>query len=590
MQANPSPFQVDEAGNFPITTSTPAVVIETKRRGVNTSLVVFIATVGLLLVSISHIHQANSSSGLAKLDFTGMPDFDLEDAPQTLRVPKDFRQFTIDLFSIDKVKAAIDTLNGDAKIVCSGPSNNIDVFINEEAVFGDLMGATGYTAFNLDCRDSNADPQIAFLVVFDHYGNIVNINHLPIRAESVSMMDTYHVIYTTIGGNGAFIWNWKTDDIQQLPFLPDQHALQYVPSKNSFYGLYLDEGAKAKFSPSTVGEYDGKTGEVLWTFEPGYSHANYVSVAGKYIYASLRSAGALMKINRETDEIIWTLGGKYGDVPIYDIDGNYYEVGAKEISWSHQHKFQHLDESFYSLFDNHVGMDHNFMNDENSRMVIIHYDQEAGVAREIFAHDTGDKARIYGSSDLLPTGNVIGNSYPYVVHPNVPDRQYHVNVWEITPEGETAWRLGVKGHNPWNPEDKISAYPHSIDPEEEPPVGWLVYNAERFYEKPTISRPCMEGASVRLNPYNTIKTSEDMAGIAYIYDAQQQEVLAKADFMFHKSWLPRNVDIPVPAGVAPDTDLQVVVVNNWKDSNVFSIGSTSQLPQCSEVSSNRLIK
>jgi hypothetical protein len=559
----------------------------------NTSWTLVLVSVVAIFCILAGISAYSKNSGLrksfARFD-AEIPEFILEEAPTTSRYPQKARHFSINLFQLDVVQQALKEHKvDDANLVCNGPENNIDVFINEDLAFGDLLGAVGYTTFNLDCRDKNAMPLVAFLLVVDHYGNVVNINHLPIRAESVSMFDTSHILYSTISGNGAFIWNWRTDEIRQLPFLPDQHALQYVHSTNSFYGLYLDEGAKARFSPSIAGEYDGETGDVKWTFEPGYSHANYVSVSGKYVYVSLRSAAALMKVDKMTSEPIWTMGGRYGDIPIVDIDGNYYEAGAREISWSHQHKFQHVDDKFYSLFDNHVGLDHGFLNDGNSRLVLIYYDENENLAREIFAHDTGDKARIYGASELLPTGNILGNSYPYVVHPSVADRQYHVNLWEVTPEGDLAWRVGVKGLNPWNPSDLTSPYPHSIDPEEEPPVGWMVYNAERFYDKPVIAQPCSVGSSVRVRPFNTVKTSEDMPGIAYVYAEEEGLLLAKVEFAFHKSWVPRNLDIPLPEGYE-NTDLSIVVVNNWKDSNVFKIGQFGSLETCSSLQDRRLIR
>jgi len=586
MMRNISPSQEDELEARTHSPSAP----EMKPFLPKSLYALFIA--GLCMVFAFTAHKTKQAFRLTQFAAApaGMPEFDLEEAPKTTRYPDHARHFSIDLFSLEQVQEALKFYpNGETNVVCNGPTENIDVFINEDLVHGDLLGAVGYTAFNLDCRDKAANPLIAFLLVIDHYGNIVNVNHLPIRAESVAMFDSSNIIYATIAGSGAYMWNWRTNEVKQLPFLPDQHVLQYVHSSNSFYGLYLDEGAKARFSPSTVGEYDGNTGEVLWTFEPGYSHANYVSVSGNYVYASLRSAAALMKIDRTTSEKVWTMGGRYGDITIMDIDGNSYEPGAREISWSHQHKFQHLDDKFYSLFDNHVALDHGFLNDGNSRMVLVYFDEKENLAREIFAHDTGDKARIYGASELLPTGNIMGNSYPWVVHPAVPDRQYHVNVWEVTSDGDIAWRVGVKGLNPWSPDDVTSPYPHSIDPEEEPPVGWMVYNAERFYEKPVIAQPCATGSSVRIRPFNTIKTSEDMPGIAYVYAADDNLLLAKADFKFHKSWIPRNVDIPLPVEQA-DKELSIVVVNNWKDSNVFKIGKFESLEQCSTMIDRRLIR
>jgi hypothetical protein len=309
-------------------------------------------------------------------------------------------------------------------------------------------------------------------------------------------------------------------------------------------------------------------------------------------YLSLRSAGALMKVKQSTSEVQWTMGGKYGTIDIVDVKGSFYNQGCKECSWSHQHKFQHLDDRIFSLFDNHVDTKHHFRDGDNSRMVVLYFDEAKNTVWEVFAFDTGDKAKIYGAADILPSGNVLGNSYPWIVYPDVEDRKYHTNVWEVKPDGNLAMRIAVEGLNPWQPDDVTSAYPHSIDPDEEPPVGWLIYNAQRFYDKPSIAQPCKEETdgvkTLKVRPFNTIRTSDDMPGIIYLYDKSQNMLLSKAEFSFQKAWLPKTVAIPLP-----DMDFKeitMVLVNSFKESNVLELGTYDDIDECGKVEDNRLFK
>ncbi|CAM9951430.1 unnamed protein product [Heterosigma akashiwo] len=297
----------------------------------------------------------------------------------------------------------------------------------------------------------------------------------------------------------------------------------------------------------------------------------------------------------ETSEIEWVLGGTQSDFTIFDIDGNEYVPTGEDTwrdnfgSWHHQHKFQQLDAIHFSLFDNHVNEDKSFIDDEVSRMVILEIDEEAKTAQEVFAFKTGDQAMIYGGADVLPSGNVVGSSYPDFVYPGLEDQSYQQNLWEVTPEGEVAWRVGVRGPNPWNPEDVEAPYSHRIDICEEAPVGWVVFNVERFYEQPSVAQPCAtdEGA-VRFLAFNTIRTQDDGQGVAFLYDMEAKATVANQVFSFQKSWLPRAVEMAVPED-ARDAPLSLVVVNAWKDSAKHSIGAFSDLPQCSETHQNRII-
>mmetsp|Transcript_14486 Transcript_14486/g.21313 ORF Transcript_14486/g.21313 Transcript_14486/m.21313 type:complete len:633 (-) Transcript_14486:211-2109(-) len=528
--------------------------------------------------------------------------------PDTHRIPVgDYQSYTTDFFSHPVVAQAFSrTSNQDIHSKCSGPNNNIDVWYNEAMVKKDLIDIEAYNAFGLDCRDENAEPLIAFIVVMDMKGQLMNVHAPRTRAESVVMFNTDTVLFSTIADGGVFLWNWKTNDVQRLPVSADAHTVQYSHKRNKFYGLYLDKFAMDKFSPSIAVIFNGENGQVEWQFTPDSSHINYLSVDGDYMYISLRSSGCLQKVDTTTSKVVWTLGGKASGFSVYDADGNFYDTGKKMRnsfrpdaidkndlfgSWQHQHRFQHFDDRYYGLFDNNMCSQNRFCDHRSSRFVILGVDENRRIASEVFSYETGDQAVIYGSSDLLPSGNVAGNSYPVTVFPAVPDRQYHVNFQEVTPDGQLVWRVGIKGWNPWNPTDVQRPYSHQSNPSQEPPSGWLTYDVERFYAAPVLTKPCQttraDGTHViRTLPHNTVRTQEDMPGVAYLFDSIEKHLISKTFFDFQKSWVPRILEVEVP-NEHLNSKLALLVMNSWQDSTPVEIGSLMNLQSCEEVDAHR---
>jgi len=214
---------------------------------------------------------------------------------------------------------------------------------------------------------------------------------------------------------------------------------------------------------------------------------------------------------------------------------------------------------------------------------MIELDEDKKEAREVWAWDTGDKAWIYGGVDVLPSGNLQGSTYPSVVQPSNPDRQYSFNIWELTPRYEMAMRVGILGYNPNSPKDLTSDFLHSVEPTEEPPIGWVSYNVERAYDVPQVSKPCsmnMNGEIIiALKAFNTVKTQGDTPGVMYLLRADTQEVVSTTQFQFQRSFLPRNVGGRVPQGLE-NTPMLAVVGNSWGDTKVVQVGSPSSIPEC----------
>jgi len=504
------------------------------------------------------------------------------------RFPAAYDYFSHNMYKEAGFQADIDanTNNTVAQALCSYPSDNYEVFYDSKAVKGPLFGAQGYTVFNLDCRDTDGMDLMAWILIIDMTGKIIAGTPIAARAEHVTVIDSKTVMYSTVGGKGAYLWNWQTGELEREKFIPDAHTIAYIHSSDTFFGLLNDKEARLHHSPSVATEYDHEHGDILWSFPPPVenAHVNFLSLGGDYIYLSMRSAHALFKVNRKTSAVEWTLGGLSGTVDIVDVDGNWWGAGGKYTPWSFQHKFQNLDERYYSLFDNHVDSHREFIDGGSSRFVLLELDEYNNVAREKWVYPTGDQATIYGCADLLPSGNILGNSYHQVVDPNDEDRKYHVNVWEITPDKQTSWRVGFLGRNPWDPEDTTSPYSKSVVDGEQP-VGWLIYNAQRFYSSPVLHEPCViRGAKqvLKLTVFNSVVTQEDMPGIARIYGEESKELQYSQNFNFQKSWLPRTISIPtVDAGVRLTEKWVLVVENSFGEKTFLHLGSElTRVPKC----------
>jgi len=527
--------------------------------------------------------------------------------PLRSRVPSAGRKIAIDLFSYPAMQQALDNaVEDDLRKVCSGPPNNVDVFINDAAIQNDLRTdhAGTLTVFGLDCRMLGYVEHIAFLVVMDLNGGM-KMRQIPQRAESVNMKNTTTVMGST--GQGVVLWNYMTDTLEWDIFLADAHTLVYRETDHKYFGLYPDKLAIELHSPTTACAFDDQTyltgfdGQKSWVYSNGGSHMNYLTVYGDDAYISERSHSSMKKVNMKTNEVEWVLGGKENTFTIYDIDGKKVEIlqGKPEVRdqsqpWNHQHKFQMLDEEYFSMFDNNVGEGHLFLEKSwgaDSRMLVLKVDQENQVAREVWSRPVGDQARSYGGTDPLPSGNILGSSYVDWCFPATEDLPYHMNIWEMDPQGEVVWRVAFKGLNLQNPEDRTTPHPHYFsfvgDKQTDlMPVGWNTYNAERAYTRPIITQPCVGQASngqvyLQFIPTNTVRTQDDYPGTIYLTQQGQTQYIAQHPFNFQKSWLPRPQQVAVPTGYE-NVPLTIYVFNHWQDFNQFDIDAPLSLETCGQ--------
>jgi hypothetical protein len=134
-----------------------------------------------------------------------------------------------------------------------------------------------------------------------------------------------------------------------------------------------------------------------------YFHINSIEEDGEdHLLISARRTSAVYKVDRESGEVAWRLGGKRSD----------FEMG-EGADFAFQHDARRQPDGTITLFDNR-GADM----DEQSRGIRLRLDEEAMTATLLqeFTHPEGPLATYQGNVQVLPNGNVfVGwGSAPYL--------------------------------------------------------------------------------------------------------------------------------------------------------------------------------
>jgi outer membrane protein assembly factor BamB len=131
-----------------------------------------------------------------------------------------------------------------------------------------------------------------------------------------------------------------------------------------------------------------------------YFHINSIDVDhDDNLLVSARETSAVYKIDRNTGEVIWRLGGKKSD----------FEMG-EGTRFAYQHDARRLPDGTISLFDNGATVFRNGLPQvvEESRVIVLDLDErrmKASLARE-YTHPDGKYADAAGNAQVLPNGNM----------------------------------------------------------------------------------------------------------------------------------------------------------------------------------------
>jgi hypothetical protein len=233
--------------------------------------------------------------------------------------------------------------------------------------------------------------------------------------EYVIFDDTYHEIARFGAANGY------NGDHHEFLISPQDTALitiyNAVPRDLTSVGGPKDSVA----IQGIVQELDIETGEVLFEWRsidhvaleetyvtpaedhyPGidYFHLNSIDVEpDNNLLISARETSAVYKIDRESGEVIWRLGGKKSD----------FEMGPG-TRFAFQHDARRLPDGTISIFDNGSLVFENGTPKavEESRAIVLELDEErmrASLVRE-YTHPDKQYADAAGNTQVLPNGNV----------------------------------------------------------------------------------------------------------------------------------------------------------------------------------------
>ena len=161
-------------------------------------------------------------------------------------------------------------------------------------------------------------------------------------------------------------------DIETGEVLFEWHSLEHVDVGESFYEPINDPANR----------FD-------------YFHINSVDVdRDENLLVSARRTSTVYKIDRETGEVIWRLGGKNSDFTM-----------GEGTQFAYQHDARRQPDGTITLFDNYGPKDE----EDRSRAMVLEVDEgamEASLAREYYAPEIMPIADTQGNAQALPGGNV----------------------------------------------------------------------------------------------------------------------------------------------------------------------------------------
>jgi hypothetical protein len=228
-------------------------------------------------------------------------------------------------------------------------------------------------------------------------------------AHFIAMDSTYNVIDSFKCGNGY------STDVHELRILPNQDAymLSYDPEPVDMSKIVQDGDTNAIVTGLIIQEIDQNkdvvfqwrswdhfkitdaTHENLTAHNIDYVHGNAIEFDDDgNILLSCRHMDEITKINRQTGEIIWRMGGK----------NNQFNFPNDPIGFSHQHAIRMLNNGHLTMFDNG-----NYHNPPFSRAVEYIVDEHTKVVSLVwqFRHSPDAYGGAMGYVQRLPNGNTL---------------------------------------------------------------------------------------------------------------------------------------------------------------------------------------
>lgn len=290
------------------------------------------------------------------------------------------------------------------------------------------------------------------------------------NGEYVLLDTSYREIATVRAGNG---------------YHADFHDLRITDRGTAYLMAYPTVRGNPAVREGVIQEVDIATGRVLFEWnsidhvgleesvaappdKPGeafdYFHANSVDEGPDGdLLVSARHTSAVYRIDRETGDIVWRMGGTNSD----------FTLGpGVEFHWQHDARWQ--PDGRISLLDNASNLD---SNDAVSRALTLEVDERAETVRleNAFENPDGRPSGSQANHQLLPTGtSVVGwgsrpgftafsSSGEVLLHANLPSNTFSYRAlladWTATPAEPPRAEVGDGTvHASWNGATEVSRW------------------------------------------------------------------------------------------------------------------------------------
>ncbi|HLN89780.1 MAG TPA: aryl-sulfate sulfotransferase, partial [Candidatus Binatia bacterium] len=330
-------------------------------------------------------------------------------------------------------------------------------------------GWNGYLAFDLQISNPLGGSSY-YLVVMDTNGNLMDL-----RNSSSSYGVAYNIAPNTllfqgepkVGGAGTaptyatHIWNMATNTTQDFPNVISHHDIQYDPLNGTFLVLqsYPRDVGNNSYLFDRILQVN-VNGTVLWSWDVfdhvplsqasifnettvlngqtliDFSHANSLDwdYNNNIIYLNLRCTNTFYKIDRNTGNIVWSVG-EFGNFTLLDDQGN--QVSSL---WYHSHNTKQVAPDVFTMFDND---DNNVTNpnDCRSRMIELTVNETSMTAYVNWSWEAPVQYwnSYAGGTVLLPNGDYLGDF-------GDPTHQFPQNQpWDFTDTGAVIVEVNSAG-------------------------------------------------------------------------------------------------------------------------------------------------
>ncbi len=249
-----------------------------------------------------------------------------------------------------------------------------------------------------------------------------------------------------LGGGSTKILNWEGDVVWEPPF--ESHHDITISTFHENHFLYLGYSSKdCRTSEGTANEFDRTTQKTIWTwyicehFTPrldykNWSHINTIEPFPdeRAVLLSPRDQNALLKVDRDSDAIVWILG-EGGDFEMDDSDRFY-----------RQHAPEFQPNGNILLFDNGLSSSEASRHGDGAdkareysralELALI-FDEDGKPLRAEKVWEYKDESLYSGGrseADRLPNGNTL-------ITYSTLEEDFSTLMREVTAEGEVVWEL-----------------------------------------------------------------------------------------------------------------------------------------------------